>query len=148
MTALHVTPFRKVIYSESLSDTFKFIGDDHVFALKQSLALYDFYQAQVDECDSEIEQALVVLKADKPEDPLPKARYRTKQPNAVNFAVRASLYQMFGVDLTQIHGIGPFLALRLIAGCGTANIVMREGITKCNFGAENLSYQSSIQYER
>ena len=94
---------------------------EHVFALKQSLALYDFYQAQVDECDSEIEQALVVLKADKPEpeDPLPKARHRTKQPNAVNFDVRASLYQMVGVDLTQIHGIGPFLALRLIAECGT-----------------------------
>ena len=26
---------------------------------------------------------------------------------------------MVGVDLTQIHGIGPFLALRLIAECGT-----------------------------
>ncbi|MFZ2313434.1 MAG: transposase [Methylobacter sp.] len=29
------------------------------------------------------------------------------------------LYQLIGVDLTQIHGIGPFLALRLIAECGT-----------------------------
>ena len=30
-----------------------------------------------------------------------------------------SLYQLTGVDLTQIHGIGPYLALRLIAECGT-----------------------------
>ena len=29
------------------------------------------------------------------------------------------LYQLTGVDLTQIHGIGPYLALRLISECGT-----------------------------
>ncbi len=29
------------------------------------------------------------------------------------------MYQLAGTDLTQIHGIGPFLALRLIAECGT-----------------------------
>jgi len=94
---------------------------EHVFALNQSLALYDFYQACVDDCDVQIEQALAVLKSDKPmpEQPLPKARHRTKQPNAVNFDVRSALYQLVGVDLTQIHGIGPFLALRLIAECGT-----------------------------
>ncbi|MFA6070616.1 MAG: IS110 family transposase [Janthinobacterium sp.] len=90
---------------------------EHVFALTQSLALYDFYQARVDECDVQIEQALAVLKSDKPEpeQPIPKARHRTKQPNAVNFDVRTALYQLIGVDLTQIHGIGPFLVLRLIA---------------------------------
>ena len=94
---------------------------EHVFALSQSLALYDFYQARIDECDDQIEQALAVLNADKPlpDQPIPKARHRTKQPNAVNFDVRSALYQLVGTDLTQIHGIGPFLALRLIAECGT-----------------------------
>ena len=94
---------------------------EHVFTLQQSLVLYYFYQARVDECDVQIEHALAVLKADKlePELPLPKARHRTKQPNAVNFDVRAALYQLIGADLTQIHGIGPFLALRLITECGT-----------------------------
>jgi transposase len=29
------------------------------------------------------------------------------------------MYQLAGTDLTQIHGIGPFLALRLIGECGT-----------------------------
>ena len=33
--------------------------------------------------------------------------------------MRSALYQLTGTDLTQIHGIGPFLALRLIAECGT-----------------------------
>lgn len=94
---------------------------EHVFALTQSLALYDFYQLRVDDCDVQIEQALAALKANKPEpeQPIPKVRNRTKQPNAVNFDVRTALYQLIGVDLTQIHGIGPFLALRLIAECGT-----------------------------
>ena len=44
---------------------------EHVFALSQSLASYDFYQARVDECDVQIEQALAVLKADKLEPEIP-----------------------------------------------------------------------------
>ena len=94
---------------------------EHVFALTQALALYDFYQARIDECDGQIESSLAVLNVDKmsPEVPMPKPRHRTKQPNEVNFDVRAVLYQLTGQDLTQIHGIGPYLALRLIAECGT-----------------------------
>ena len=94
---------------------------EHVFALSQALALYDFYQARVDECDTQIEQVLALLNTGKkmPDEPLPKPRHRTLQPNALSFDVRAVLYQLAGVDLTQIHGIGPYLALRLIAECGT-----------------------------
>jgi transposase len=94
---------------------------EHVFALTQALVLYDFYQARIEECDIEIERALAALNKEKsiPEEPLPKIRRQTRQPNAVNFDVRASLYQLIGADLTQIHGIGPYLALRLISECGT-----------------------------
>jgi hypothetical protein len=94
---------------------------EHVFALSQALSLYDFYQARVDECDVEIERVLVALNANRcePTSPLPKPRHRTKQPNAMNFDTRPLLYQLTGVDLTQIHGIGPYLALRLIGECGT-----------------------------
>ena len=94
---------------------------EHVFALKQALSLYDFYQQCVAQCDVQIEQVVAALNASrqKPEAPLPKARHRTKQPNDVNFDVRSAMYQLAGTDLTQIHGIGPFLALRLVAECGT-----------------------------
>jgi transposase len=94
---------------------------EHVFALGQALALYDFYQRCVAECDAQIKRVLAVLTADKssPEAPLPKARQRTRQSNEINFDVRSMLYQLTGADLTQIHGIGPYLALRLIAECGT-----------------------------
>src|SRR3546814_4386441 len=50
-----------------------------------------------------------------PDQPLPKARHRTKQPNSLSFDVRAALYQVLGMDLTQIHGLGPSLALKLIS---------------------------------
>lgn len=94
---------------------------EHVFALKQSLALYDFYQQCIDECDAEIESAVAALNLDRPMPgtPLPKARHRTRQPGDPNFDVRSAMYQLAGTDLTQIHGIGPYLALRLIAECGT-----------------------------
>ena len=93
---------------------------EHIFALAQALALYDFYQARVQDCDIEIERSLATLSQDKakPVTPLPKGSRQTRQPNAINFDVRASLYQIVGTDLTQIHGIGPYLALRLISECG------------------------------
>jgi transposase len=93
---------------------------EHIFALTQALALYDVYQARVRDCDIEIERSLATLNQGQPEPtvPLPKARGQTRQPNAINFDVRASLYQLVGTDLTQIHGIGPYLALRLISECG------------------------------
>lgn len=95
-----------------------------VFELARALALYDFYQRRLRECDVEIELALAELNADKtgPVEPMPKARDKTVQPHAVNFEPRPSLYQLTGVDLTQIHGIGPYLALRLIGECGAGSM--------------------------
>ena len=94
---------------------------EHVFALKQALALYDFYQHCIDECDVEIASTVARLNAGRPlpEAPLPKAKHRGKAPHEPNFGVREAMYQLAGTDLTQIHGIGPFLALRLIGECGT-----------------------------
>lgn len=94
---------------------------EHVFALAQALALFDSYQERVADCDAQIERTLQLLNADKaePEAPLAKPRCRTKQTNSLKFDVRPLLYQLTGMDLTQIHGIGPSVALALIAECGT-----------------------------
>ena len=79
----------------------------------------DFYQLQVAQCDQCIELSLTRLQAEvPPTTPLPAARHRTKQPNNFNFDVRASLFTMLGVDRTQIHGLGPYVALKLVAECG------------------------------
>lgn len=94
---------------------------EHIFALSQALAMYDAYQAQIEIGDEQIAQSLLKLSQQRPRpnEPLPKPRHRTRQPNALNFDVRTLLYQLVGIDLTQIHGIGPYLALRLVAECGT-----------------------------
>jgi transposase len=94
---------------------------EHVFALTQALSMYDVYQVQLLVCDQQIAQTLLKLSQEKvsPLEPLPKLRHNTRQPNALNFDVRTLLYQLVGVDMTQIHGIGPYLALRLVAECGT-----------------------------
>src|SRR5205807_681773 len=95
--------------------------EEHLFALAQALELYEVYQAKVATCDEKIEVVLERLKQPcrAPAKPLRAARHKTRQPNAPAFDARGALYALLGVDLTQIHGLGPYLALKLISECGT-----------------------------
>jgi transposase len=95
--------------------------EEHVFALTQSLELYDTYQAKMLDCDRKLESLMSALsdKAAKPIGKLSKPRVKTKQVNTPSFDVRAALYGVIGVDLTEIHGLGPSLALKLVGECGT-----------------------------
>ena len=71
---------------------------EHLFALTQALALYDFYQMRISECDAEIERMLAELNADKqcPAEPLHKPRHKTVQSNAVRFDTRQPLLSTHG----------------------------------------------------
>lgn len=95
--------------------------DEHIFALTQSLELYDFYHVKVAECDRTLEAAVAALTVRAADDvaALPKARTKGKQVNTPAFDVRGALYGILGTDLTQIHGLGPALALKLVGECGT-----------------------------
>nr|WP_232295659.1 IS110 family transposase [Pseudorhodobacter aquimaris] len=95
--------------------------DEHIFALTQSLDLYDFYQTKIEECNRKLEAAVAALtiKAICDVPPLAKARTKRSQVSVPSFDVRAALYGVLGTDLTQIHGLGPSLALKLVAECGT-----------------------------
>jgi transposase len=95
--------------------------EEHIFALTQSLELYDTYQAKMLDCDRKLESLMSALsdKAAKPIGKLSRPRVKTKQVNAPSFDVRAALYGVIGVDLTEIHGLGPSLALKLVGECGT-----------------------------
>jgi transposase len=92
---------------------------EHVFALKQAVELYEVHQFKIADCDAEIERTLKALSATKPtpEVPLP-ARRHGKGRNQPTFDVRGALYQLLGADLSQIHGLGPYSILRLVAECG------------------------------
>lgn len=50
--------------------------------------------------------------------PLTKARIVARQINAAASDVRAALYGVLGPALRPFHGLGPSLALKLVAECG------------------------------
>ncbi len=94
---------------------------EHLFALEQALALYDTYQQKASACDARIEAVLKELSARRGREagPLPLPRQnRSRQQNSLLFDVRTALFALLGKDLTQINGLGPYLALKLIAECG------------------------------
>ena len=96
--------------------------EEHVFALKQAVELYDFYNQQIKACDAEIEAKFAAFKprVDIQQKPLkPLKRQRNKpEGNAPDFDLRSYLYQMAGVDLTQIDGIKALTVLNLLSEIG------------------------------
>ena len=95
--------------------------EEHIFALTQALELYDVYQAKVTLCDVRIQAVLKRLRkaSSTPVGKLPPARTTKKQSNDPAFDVRDALLRLLGCDVTQIHGLGPYLALKLVGECGT-----------------------------
>src|SRR5262245_45708717 len=97
---------------------------EHLFVLQQNLELFDACQGHLAACDLAIERHVRTLVADvtTPEAPLPPPRItRTSRQNEPRFEIRTPLHQLTGgVDLTQIDGISPYTALKLISEIGTA----------------------------
>ncbi|MDR6266912.1 transposase [Roseobacter sp. N2S] len=73
------------------------------------------------ECGRHLEAALAALGAGTEHDlsKLPRLRTKTKHVSTPSFDVRAALFGVLGVDLTQIHGMGPSLLLKLVGECCT-----------------------------
>jgi transposase len=94
---------------------------EHLFVLQQNLELFDTYQQQLTACDGAIEAHLASLTATAAPltRPMPPTRRPKPRRNEPRFDVRTPLHQLTGADLSQIDGIGPYNALRLIAEIGT-----------------------------
>ncbi len=93
---------------------------EHLFALKQALKLYEFYQKQLRECETQIEACLRGMKDRSNGAPLPASlRKRKPEKNEVRFGARALLFRMAGVDLTAIEGISETTALVILSEIGT-----------------------------
>lgn len=93
---------------------------EHLFALKQALKMYEFYQRQLRECDQEIETCLRGFADKSGGAPLP-ARPKKQAPrrHEPKFGARALLFRMAGVDLTVIEGISETTALVILSEIGT-----------------------------
>lgn len=93
--------------------------DEHLFALKQALALIDAYAAQITESDGKLQQLLGALKGHAlPEVGLGAPKRGTPAKNSVRFDARTSLFEASGVDLTRIPGIDTSTALKVISEIG------------------------------
>jgi transposase len=92
--------------------------DEHLFALRQSVELYDTYSAQITNCDEAIEQQLKRFDAQGDPEQL-RVSKKQKAANAPTFDVRGELYRMSGVDLTAIDGISDITALKVLSETGT-----------------------------
>jgi transposase len=93
---------------------------EHLFALKQAVAMYEFYHRQLRECDTQIEACLRDF-ADKSGGEMlpPNQRRGRARGHTVKFGARALLFRMAGVDLTAIEGIDETTALVVLSEIGT-----------------------------
>jgi transposase len=93
---------------------------EHLFALKQGLQMYEFYQQQLQECDREIETCLRGFADQSGGTALPpKPRQQKPRRHEPKFGARALLFRLAGVDLTTIEGISETTALVILSEIGT-----------------------------
>ena len=105
--------------AKSLQGNFK---AEHLFTLQQAVEGYDFYCQQIQACDAQIEQTYSAFtpQIDLVTDPLPpSAKKQRRQASHPNFDLRLYLYQMTGVDLTQIDGLDALTVQTIISEIGT-----------------------------
>ncbi|MBK9249150.1 MAG: transposase [Ignavibacteria bacterium] len=105
---------------------------EHIFALKQAIAGYEFYMQQVEECDREIEKLLQELNSQL-ESPTPDSsggtssgslsssrplkRIRRRDPG---YNLEAQLEKLTGgVNLSVLPGMTSYNSLQLLAEIGT-----------------------------
>lgn len=90
-----------------------------LFALQQAWDSWQHYQTQLRAVEEAIAQQLQRMKKSQELPPLPrKPRQRGRQPNDPRFDVRAALYYVTGVDLTQLEGIAEVTALVVVSEIG------------------------------
>lgn len=92
--------------------------DEHLFCLKQSVELYDFYKQQIRTCDKAIEQSLNSLES-KGEARVFSSSKKCKNKNSFDFDVRSEIFRMTGVELTRIDGMDENSILKVLAETGT-----------------------------
>jgi hypothetical protein len=93
---------------------------EHLFALKQAVELYDFYDRQLQACDAELEAMYQEFDPpDEPGTPPPPPRTTQRRKNQAHFDLAPALYRLTGVDLTQIDGVDELTLQKVLSEIGT-----------------------------
>lgn len=105
--------------TQALTGTWR---EEHLFVLKQSLALYDFYTQQISACDTQIEQNYGAMRPEwelPAEAPAPAPKRLAKNAPKEGAQLRQHLKRICGVDLVKVDGISVSLAQTILAEIGT-----------------------------
>lgn len=89
---------------------------EHLFALRQAVVLYEAYTQLLQECERAIVQQLDQLSRVEVEEPA--APKRGRPPTGHAHRLRLALHRTLGVDLTRIDGIQVGTALKVLAEVG------------------------------
>jgi transposase len=95
--------------------------EEHLYALAQALGRYDFFAAQIAECEERILASLERLPAANEEPPMPLSNMRPGRPHrsrAHEQRLREALQRALGVDLTAIPTIATNTALVIATELG------------------------------
>jgi transposase len=103
---------------------------EHLFALKQAVAAWDFYQTQIEECDRQVEQVLQQMSG-------PIEPGEGGKPGGVNAPQIEGLHAMLvklcgGNDITKLPGMADYSLLRILSETGTD---LRKWPTEKHFAA-------------
>lgn len=92
--------------------------EEHLFTLKQSVQLYDFYKELIYDCEKSIQKQLQLLdgKIDKSDITPIKKR---KSKSSLHFDARIELHRLTGIDLTRIDGMDENSVLKVLSETGT-----------------------------
>ena len=98
--------------------------EEHLFVLKQSMLLYDFYTELIQACDQEIERLYALTRPDWEQGEVQPLTRRKKNSHSKNLPhnpeeVRKHLKRISGVDLSVVDGFGVSLAQTVIMEVGT-----------------------------
>lgn len=93
---------------------------EHLFVLKQELALYEVYQQQIAAIDVEIERCLASFQTKVDSPPPPRKGKKRKKPkgNDPQFDLHAHLYRITGVDFTRIDGLDALTVQTILSEVG------------------------------
>jgi transposase len=95
---------------------------EHLFALKQAVELYDFYEHQMADCDAELERMYKSLDSapHPPANGAPTQRKpKSRRKNQAHFDLTAALYRVTGLNLTDIDGVDALTIQKVISEIGT-----------------------------
>ena len=89
--------------------------EEHLYVLKQSLELFDFYTEKIEACDVEISRQYSLTRPDWVSGELPEVSDKKRNGHSKNapkdaHSIREHLYRLNGVDISLVDGFGVSLA--------------------------------------